>query len=106
MSADQFWTAIAAQIEELGTARSADDVVRILDVHRIPGNGTKDSAADGFFAGSGGDKTVESALWVAGWKLKWWTADYYYCMQAPDGSSITYVEGDIYRGNNRDSAPR
>lgn len=39
-----------------------------------------------------------------GWTYVWIEADYYWAMQAPDGSVITYVEGDVYRGNQRPQA--
>lgn len=101
--ADAFWTAIAAQIKELETAKNADDVVRILSHERNPDeHASPDSAADGFFAGSGGDATVNESLVEAGWRILWSRAGYFWAMQAPDGgSAITYVEGDIYRGNRR-----
>jgi hypothetical protein len=59
------------------------------------------SSADGFFAGSGGDESVLGALLSAGWAVAWAEASYHYAVTASDGSAITYVEGDIYRGNRR-----
>lgn len=85
-----FWEAIAAQLQQARTARSADDVIRIFQ---------PPSSADAFFAGSGGDDSLESALDDAGWTHTWRVAHYYWSMQTPDGSEITYIEGDIYRGN-------
>lgn len=102
MGSDGFWATIAQQVEELRTARSADDVVRILSDERNPlGPGHKDGAADGFFAGGGGDDTVWNALTDARWSVVWAEADYYFLVRAPDGSHITYIEGDIYRGDKR-----
>ncbi len=89
---DGFWEAIDTQIEQLHGARSADDVIRILPV--VPGL----SVGDGWFGGGGGDQTVWGALREAGWKTIWFDAPYYFAMEAPDGSGITYVEGDIYKG--------
>lgn len=86
---DSFWAAIEAQLEELKSAGTADDVIRILS----PGG-----VADGFFAGGGGDGSVESSLSVAGWEHLWRRAEYYWAMRAPNGDVITYVEGDVYRG--------
>ena len=103
--ADDFWTKVAAQLKELESATSADDVARILSPERNPYGPEWDGAAGGtigFFAGSGGDDTVEDALDRAGWRYVWSEASYHYCMKAPDGSSsITYVEGDIYAGDQR-----
>jgi hypothetical protein len=45
------------------------------------------------------DGTVRDSLYTAGWTLTWAEAHYYYVMQAPDGTVITYIEGDIYRGD-------
>lgn len=86
---NDFWDGIARQLAELRTATTADDVIRIL-----PGG-----VGDGFFEGSGGDDSVMEALQVAGWSVTWAEAHYYYVMRAPNGDEITYVEGDIYRGD-------
>ncbi|MGW5773128.1 hypothetical protein ACWEVY_28750 [Streptomyces longwoodensis] len=104
---DTFWTAVRAQLKELKSAKSADDVIRILSPERNPyriedpnWDGI-DGAAQGFFAGSGGEDTVDEALDEAGWRYLWSRANYWWAMQAPDGSVITYVEGDVYRGDRR-----
>ena len=89
---DGFWAQIEAQLAELKQAATADDVIRIL------GGAEGASAGDAFFAGSGGDDSVEDALSEAGWTHVWRKAHYYWAMQAPNGDGITYVEGDIYRG--------
>ncbi|MFJ5984449.1 hypothetical protein [Lentzea sp. NPDC092896] len=100
MSNDGFWEVIGDQLHELESASSAADVVGILSHERNPyGSGT--TGGDGFFAGSGGDDTVQDALRTAGWEYEWYDARYHFCMRAPDGSLITYVEGDIYLGNSR-----
>ncbi|MET9260472.1 hypothetical protein [Amycolatopsis sp. NPDC004079] len=97
---DGFWSAVDAQIRELKSARNARDVLRILSQERNPyGRGV--SSAPGFFAGSGGEASVEGSLSEAGWRYVWREASYHYCMRAPDGSMITYVEGDIYDGDGR-----
>lgn len=87
-----FWDDIAEQLAELQTATTADDVLRILP-------GTDGASGEGFFAGSGGDDTVMEALQEAGWHVTWAEASYYYVMRAPNGDEITYVEGDIFRGD-------
>lgn len=90
---DKFWTMIDAQIEELRVAKSATDVLRILAV--------RDHTSPAFFEGSGGDRSVYGALSEAGWDTVWYEANYHWAMVAPDGSSITYVEGDIFPGSAR-----
>lgn len=91
-----FWEVIDGQLEALKTAKSADAVLAICPA--VQGL----SSGGGFFAGGGGDYTPCDSLYEAGWTTLWFDAPYYYALQAPDGSSITYVEGDIYRGNQRE----
>lgn len=88
---NSFWDDIARQLAELRTATTADDVLRIL-----PGG---EGSGEGFFAGSGGDDTVMESLLEAGWSVTWAAASYYWVMRAPGGDEITYVEGDIFRGD-------
>lgn len=94
MSLDAFWAAIDAQLEALKGAKTAADVIRILG-----GRHPDASNADAFFAGSGGDGSVYESLAEAGWSNVWFEAGYYWVMRAPDGTAITYVEGDVFVGN-------
>lgn len=89
------------QVAELRSARSADDVLRVLSHERNPYGPGVANNAHGFFAGSGGDQSVYEALNEAGWTTLWFEASYHFAMRAPDGSAITYVEGDIFRGGQR-----
>jgi len=91
---DPFWVTIKEQLKELESAKSADDVVRILAHEKNP-YGFKCGSEDAFFAGGGGDDSVQDALIKAGWDLVWSESSTYYTMRAPDGSLITYIEGDI-----------
>jgi hypothetical protein len=90
---DTFWAGVEAQLKELRTAKTADDVLRICPA--VPGT----SSGHGFFAGGGGDGSVEGSLSDAGWTSVRRDAWYYWAMRAPNGDMITYVEGDLYRGN-------
>ncbi|MDF2990284.1 MAG: hypothetical protein K0S37_798 [Microbacterium sp.] len=56
-----------------------------------------------FFAGSGGDRSLWSALHAAGWRRSWALApSYHWAAQHPNtGERITYVEGDVYPGDVR-----
>jgi hypothetical protein len=92
---DAFWAHIERQLLLLKTAASAEDVITIL------GGKMDGSSGHAFFAGAGGDGSIAGVLREAGWSSVWFVADYHWCMRAPDGSEITYVEGDIYRGNDR-----
>lgn len=88
-----FWEAIEQQLTELRTAKTADEVIRILGGSENAGSG------DAFFAGGGGDGRVSDSLESAGWEFVWRDAWYYYVMAAPNGDMITYVEGDVYKGD-------
>ena len=90
---NEFWEAIEAQCRELTTAKTANEVVAILNKYGPASSG------DAFFAGSGGDVQVIDCLTEAGWKTTWFDAVYYWVMRAPDGSLLSYVEGDIYLGD-------
>ncbi len=89
-----FWATIKTQLGECEHAGSADDV--ILATERNPYDDPTITGAPAFFAGSGGDDSLMEALRTAGWTVTWAEAPYHYKMQAPDGSAITYVEGDIF----------
>jgi hypothetical protein len=101
MTSDTFWATIDAQLKEASTAATADDVLRIFATARNPYGDAHITGAPGFFAGSGGDDTLMDALYAAGWSLVWAEASYHWAMRAPDGSGITYVEGDLYSGTER-----
>jgi hypothetical protein len=96
MTSTGFWNVIDTQLAGLRQARTAGDVLRILATADNPYGDPSVSSAPAFFAGSGGDETVMDALQAAGWRVTWAEASYHYAMTAPDGSAITYVEGDIY----------
>ena len=103
----KFWDVIGDQLTELRTATTAADVLRILSPDRNPYRlddpdwDGMDGAADAFFAGGGGGDTVDDALDDAQWTRPWFEAPYWWAMQAPDGTVITYCEGDIYQGDKR-----
>ena len=93
---DSFWAVIDKQLAALRSATTADNVIDILNATSSPSSG------DAFFGGSGGDDGVNDALTDAGWSYVWSEADYHWAMRSPvDGSVVTYVEGDIFRGDQR-----
>lgn len=102
-----FWAAVRRQLDQARTATTAEQVLTIFALENSPyrladpnWNGM-DGGAQGFFAGSGGEDTLDEALDDAGWTWLWSQAPYWWAMTAPDGSVITYCEGDIYRGDKR-----
>lgn len=53
-----------------------------------------------FFAGSGGEKDLNTALRYAGWYGVTWRSPYHYVMQHDQASDVlTYTEGDVHRGD-------
>jgi hypothetical protein len=89
---DSFWAAVDQQLGELRTAASAADVLRILASDRNPYG--RDHQQTAFFAGDGDE--LWGALATAGWQSVWAEASYHFAMRAPDGTVITYVEGDVF----------
>lgn len=85
-----FWEEIDEQLRLLQSATTADQVIEILD---------PPSGGDAFFAGGGGDGEMSDSLMRAGWRFTKYEAPYYWVMKAPGGDLITYVEGDVYRGD-------
>jgi hypothetical protein len=101
MSHDTFWATIDKQLEEASTAATAEDVLRIFATAGNPYGDPHISGAPGFFAGGGGDGSLRNALANAGWRTVWAEASYHWAMRAPDGTGITYIEGDLYPGTGR-----
>ncbi|WP_181273620.1 hypothetical protein [Brevibacterium oceani] len=105
-----FWGQIDHQLDRIEHERPTTfDEVRtllldleyeqiVLDVHRnFPRAFDLDSA---FFAGSGGDRQLRQALHAAGWRTTESRASYYYTMRHRDtGEELTYIEGDVVRGD-------
>lgn len=60
----------------------------------------RDLCAGAAFWQGGGDDLSEM-LFDRGWKWAWSKATYYFAMTAPDGSGITYIEGDVDLGDER-----
>lgn len=92
---DQFWAAVQAQLKEAMSAKSAGDLLRIFGKDRNPYGGAMPFSGEAFFAGGDGDE-LWATLHLAGWTPVWTEATYHWAMRAPDGSGVTYVEGDLY----------
>lgn len=89
---DGFWAAIDGQLSALRTAGTVDEVLSIC------GGKAGASSGDAFFGGGDGDEFM-GALMDAGWVIAQCEASYFWAMRAPDGGLLSYVEGDLYRGN-------
>jgi hypothetical protein len=93
MSLDEFWAAIEAVCTEVRGGVTLDRLLELCP--KIPGI----SSGDGFFEGGGGDHDLLSALLEGGWDTVEVRASYYWCAKSPTGEKLSYVEGDLYRGN-------
>lgn len=96
---DEFWSAIDAQLDRIirDKPSTVDGVLLVLG-RRQDASGQ----VSGFFAGSGGDRSLFGALLAAGWELQWSQASYYYAVRhRASGEWLTYIEGDVLGGNHR-----
>lgn len=106
---NEFWAQIDHQLLRIMTNRptSFDQVRAVLldecydsvlaDVNLNGARSFDDDTA--FFAGSGGEKTLNEALRYAGWYGIGWRAPYFYAMSHDSGDILTYIEGDVLRGD-------
>lgn len=97
---DTSWDPISDQLRDLLYAATADDVIKTLAWELTP-LGVPVGDADGYFAGQDGSATVWDALRKAGWHTAWSGGENAYVMFAPDHTLITYIDGRIYRGDQR-----
>jgi hypothetical protein len=95
MSLDAFWDDVDRALDEVESASTVAAVIDILNSRFSPSSG------DAFFPGSGGDRQLFDALRIAGWKLVWAEADYFYVARDLHGNLLTYIEGDVYAGDRR-----
>ena len=96
MALDMFWKNVDDQLNhiERDKPNTAQGVFDIMNQYASP------SAGKAFFPGSGGDRELADSLRAAGWKMLQYEAAYYYAMQHPaTGEIITYIEGDVDKGN-------
>lgn len=97
---DTFWDQVNIQLDEARTATSADQLLAVLSHQRNPyGDPSMAANADGFFAGDSSE--LLTVLTESGWSPVWLEANYYWALRAPDASVITYIEGDVFRGNQK-----
>jgi hypothetical protein len=101
MSLDPYWVNYESCLDEVvRDGHTVVDVIRILNDYWEPSSGEA-------FNPSGGDRTLPDVLlWERNdWRTVWWDASYYCCLQDSNGDCLTYVEGDIYRGNPKNQQP-
>lgn len=95
-----FWESVESSLDEIAKATDIDQVVDVLNRY-FAEDWSHSCAGDAFFPGSGGDRQLKEALQTAGWTIVWAEAPYYYVARARSGQLLTYIEGDVYRGDRR-----
>jgi hypothetical protein len=94
---DQFWANVDAALDRCASASTVQDVITILNEHFQCEGGAA------FFGGSGGDtQLLDKLYWERRnrtWQIVRYDAPYYWCLADPNGDLLTYIEGDVYRGN-------
>lgn len=93
--ADAFWKNVDNSLDRIATATTVDEVIDTLNDH------FEKSSGDAFFGGSGGDRQLYETLMAAGWTIVWSEAVYYFAAKDTAGNVLTYVEGDVYRGDQK-----
>ncbi|SIH34286.1 Uncharacterised protein [Mycobacteroides abscessus subsp. abscessus] len=92
---DPFWLNVNAALDKLQKCRTVDEALSVLNEH------FDTQGCDAFFAGGSGDRTVWETLTEAGWQIIWSEADYFYVIEDLEGNVMTYIEGDVCRGDQR-----
>ena len=92
---DDYWDNYDACLAKLKShGRTVEDVIRICNEHWTISSGDA-------FCPNGGDEDLLGTLTLdaEGWETVWVEADYYFAIRDIEGGVLTYVEGDLYRGN-------
>ncbi len=100
-----FWGQVDHQLDRIQAVRPSS-FVRLREILTDPAythlgvyRDQPMSADAAFFAGSGGDRSLRSAL-GDDWRTTWAEAGYYYVLKhTRTGEVITYVEGDVFAGD-------
>lgn len=94
-----FWQNVDAQLDHIEKVKpnTAWHVIQIMNEYRTDYGM---SSGEAFFEGSGGDRQLLGSLIKSGWHLDEMEAVYYYTAKHPStGEIITYVEGDVFAGD-------
>lgn len=102
---DNFWRTIDTICDRIEAEKPAtfDAVKAVLDASptaTYPGPFFANTPDSSFFGDGGGDRSLLGSLIEAGWVVTWQDAWYYYVARHPvTGEQLTYVEGDVLRGD-------
>ncbi|MGX1792275.1 hypothetical protein ACWIDW_04955 [Microbacterium sp. NPDC055312] len=91
---DSYWKQYQLTLDRIEAEKpqTFDGVKAILDEFWPPSSG------EAFFPG-GADETLGDSLSAAGWHIEWIEGDYLWLGTSRTGEVISYVEGDLYRGD-------
>ena len=96
MSLDAYWANVDTALDKVrDEGDTVEDVMRILKEHFTP------SSTEAFCDGSGGDRGLVDVLMNerTDWTFRWYDAHYYWCAADRNGDLLSYIEGDVARGN-------
>lgn len=94
---DTYWANYEDCLDVIVTRRggTVEGVINVCNEHYPPSSG------DAFFPG-GADRDLLGTLEErGGWRIVWSEASYFWVAQDRNGDRLTYIEGDIQRGDHR-----
>lgn len=100
---DAYWANVDAALDKVrDNGDTVEQVITILKEHFVPSSG------EAFCEGSGGDRGLADALFDEreGWSMVWYDAHYYWCAEDVNGNQLSYIEGDVERGNCKQGVRR
>lgn len=94
---DPYWTNYEACLDKIVTGRGATvaGVIEICNEHFEPSSG------EAFFPGGADRDLLGTLMDRGGWSTVWVEAHYYFAIRDANGDVLSYIEGDIERGNCR-----
>lgn len=91
-----YWDNVNAALDKIrDTGKTVDDVMAVLGQYFTP------SSTEAFCEDSGSDRGLIDVLFDErdDWSMVWMDAHYYWCAKDSDGNLLSYIEGDVARGN-------
>lgn len=91
---DDYWATQTLVLNRItAEATTVDQLIHILNQYYLP------SAGDAFFPGGADCDLFDAIDEAPGWSFVWVDADYYWCAADPQGARVSFIEGDVERGN-------
>jgi len=99
----EFWESVGRSLDEIAKVSTVEEVIEVLNRY-FAQDWSHATSGTAFFPGSGGDRQLTEGLRAAGFTVVWAEASYYYVARDRQGAYLTYMEGDVYRGDRRPQA--